>query len=172
MRRIRYQKYGATALLWIPTTIHALCRPVHSLDTSPETVTNWSPAPDNFSSNNPENVVGGDDEHEEDEEDEADGVYRVRDARFNRAAGHTLDKDEKEATAVERRDGDEVDEREVDGNNRHNREEIAEALERGIADDARDTDRSRDLREVGRKGEDAGKEVEEADCSELRHLPG
>ena len=66
--------------------------------------------------------MGGDDNHEEDEEDEADGVYGVRNACFDWAADDTFNNDKEEAATVERGDGDEIDEREIDRNDSHDGE--------------------------------------------------
>ena len=68
------------------------------------------------------------------------------DARFNRAADDALDENEKKSPAIKRGDGDEINECKIDGDNRHNGEEISEPLRRCGADDAGDADRARDLR--------------------------
>ena len=59
-------------------------------------------------------IVAGDDHHEDDEECEAHRVHRARHGRPDAPARDALDDDEEEPPAVERRDRDQVDEREVD----------------------------------------------------------
>src|SRR5512146_964157 len=71
------------------------------------------------SGNEPEDVMRGHDEHEEDESDEASRIDRLRNFRFDGAPDDAFNNDEKQPAAVKRRHGQEIDEREVYGNERH-----------------------------------------------------
>src|SRR3989338_10777242 len=106
-----------------------------------------------------EDVVGGHDKHKKDEEEEADRVDRLCDNRLYGPADDAFNNDENEPAAVKRGDRDEIDEREIDRNDRHDGKEMTKSLCRSASDDTCDADGSRDLRDVGRESEDAGEEV-------------
>src|SRR3989344_9312695 len=97
----------------------------------------------------PVNIVRGHDPHEEEEEGETGGVGRLGDVRLNGAADHRLNEDKKEASAVKRGDWDQVHEGEIDRDERNQREDVLPPESRGRADGTCDTDRARDLREIG-----------------------
>lgn len=75
---------------------------------------------------NAKDIVYGYDGHQENEECEADGVDGVRDGGLYGAANNTFNNDEEKPTTVKRGNRDEINEREVDGDYRHNGEEISE----------------------------------------------
>ena len=64
-------------------------------------------------------------DHKENEESEADHVDRIRDARFYRASNDTFNDNEKESAAIERGNRNEIYERQIYRNNRHNGKKIA-----------------------------------------------
>ena len=72
--------------------------------------------------------MGSDDNHKEDEEREADGVDRMSDTWFYRAANNTFNDDKEKSSAIKRRNGNKIDEREINGNDSRDGEEISDAL--------------------------------------------
>src|ERR1700677_2615728 len=76
----------------------------------------------------PLDVVLEGDAHEGHEQDEADQAGDLAYAEGERAAEDGLEEEEEEVAAVEHRDGQEVDEAEVDGDHRHRPDEVADAL--------------------------------------------
>ena len=77
---------------------------------------------------NSENIVRGDGDHKENEKGETDGVDSAGNSRFYWTVDNTFNNDEKEAPSVKRWDRNNINERQIDRNDRHYGKQIAEAL--------------------------------------------
>src|SRR5690606_36009372 len=93
----------------------------------------------------PLDVVHEREEREEHEPEPADHRGRLAEARGDGPPDDRLDHQERELTAVEERDGQEVQDAEVHADDRHEREELLRALGRGVARREKYVERAADL---------------------------
>src|SRR5438093_1192363 len=99
-----------------------------------------------LSSDNSADVTDRHDDEQREEEDEADRVDRGLELRRESLAEDAGDEDEEEATAIEARERDDIQHREVHGQQADELEVRADAELRDLSDDDEDLDRAADLR--------------------------
>src|SRR3989344_6564690 len=113
----------------------------HCTWTPPLCKTRW------FLAQKPRDVVVGDGDHENDNEHDTKGIEKLKRELGRRTAHQGLDPEEHQASAVERRYRDEIDDGEVDGDKGGTCQDVANAVFGRISDHADKTDGTDDLGE-------------------------
>ena len=93
----------------------------------------------------PRDVVVGHGDHEKNDECDADSVEELHGKTRRVAPRHRFDSEEKEAAAVERGDGQKIDDGEIDGDERGERQDVAQSILRRLTDDADEAHRPDDV---------------------------